>query len=235
MAEHIDGPLYWEQLGKQGTPIAFVHPNPLDHSCWLYQMDHMSTWFRCIGIDLPGYGRSPTAQPGLTMPDVAQACWEAVDDVTDEPAIIVGESVGSTVVWHMANQQPERTLAVVVSGAGFTAGRKQFAETRTGPNTGFNFLTGIGGFLQVFEYGYSGLRFGTNAIQLDPSLSPQLQGIQLNNLQWQGRAFTVAIGPQSTQLHLASGPAMAVQTPAGSQTASVLSSTAKQASPASKE
>ena len=27
----------------------------------------------------------------------------------------------------------------------------QFAETRTGPNTGFNFLTGIGGFMQVFE------------------------------------------------------------------------------------
>jgi trehalose/maltose hydrolase-like predicted phosphorylase len=96
----------------------------------------------------------------------------------------------------------------------------QFAETRSGPNTGFNFLTGVGGFLQVFEYGYSGLRFGTSSIQIDPSLSPQLQGIQLNNLQWQGRAFTVAIGPQSTELHLASGPAMAVQTPSGSQTVS---------------
>ncbi|MEA2158963.1 MAG: hypothetical protein QOD66_1343, partial [Solirubrobacteraceae bacterium] len=34
----------------------------------------------------------------------------------------------------------------------------QFAETRSGPSTGVNFLTGVGGFLQVFEYGYSGLR-----------------------------------------------------------------------------
>jgi len=130
MAEHINGPLHWEQLGKTGRPIAFVHPNPMDHSCWLYQMDHLSTWYRCIGIDLPGYGRSPTAAPGLTMQDVAQGCWEAVDEVTDEPAIIVGESVGSTVVCHMANQRPERTLAVVMSGAGYRAGRKQFAETR---------------------------------------------------------------------------------------------------------
>jgi trehalose/maltose hydrolase-like predicted phosphorylase len=91
----------------------------------------------------------------------------------------------------------------------------QFAETRTGPNTGFNFLTGVGGFLQVFEYGYSGLRFTPTAIQLDPSLSPQLQGITLNNLQWQGRAFTVTIGPQSTQVSLTSGSTLPVQTPAG--------------------
>src|SRR5436190_5216358 len=93
----------------------------------------------------------------------------------------------------------------------------QFAETRTGPNTGFNFLTGVGGFLQVFEYGYSGLRFGTDAIQLDPSLSPQLQGITLDNLQWHGRVFTITIGQQSTQLRLGSGSALPVRTPSGSK------------------
>jgi trehalose/maltose hydrolase-like predicted phosphorylase len=91
----------------------------------------------------------------------------------------------------------------------------QFAETRSGPNTGFNFLTGVGGFLQVFEYGYSGLRFTPNAIELDPSLSPQLQGITLNDLHWQGRVFTVTIGLRSTQVRLTSGSALPVKAPAG--------------------
>lgn len=129
MAAHINGPLHWEQLGKKGRPIIFVHPNPMDHTCWVYQMAHLSTWYRCIGIDLPGYGRSPTAQPGLTMLDVAQGCWEAVDEVTSESAVIVGLSVGSNVVLHMANQRPERTLAVVVSGAGYRP-VKEFASRR---------------------------------------------------------------------------------------------------------
>jgi pimeloyl-ACP methyl ester carboxylesterase len=91
----------------------------MDHSAWFYQMAHLSTWFRCIGIDAPGYGRSPTATPGLSMMDIAQACWEAVDEVTSEAAVLVGCSLGSNLAWHMANQRPERTLAVVVSGAGY--------------------------------------------------------------------------------------------------------------------
>ncbi len=132
MADHINGPLHWEQLGKTGQPIAFVHPNPMDHTCWLYQMDHFSTWYRCIGIDLPGYGKSPTARPGLTMDNIAEACWDAVAEVTHDPAIIVGESVGSNVVLHMANIRPELTRAVIVSGAGYrkekTAPKKRIPQ-----------------------------------------------------------------------------------------------------------
>jgi len=80
MAEHIDGPLYYETMGKSGPVMAFVHPNPMDQSCWIFQMAQMSTWYRCIAIDLPGYGKSPKARAGLTMQDVAQACWQAIDD-----------------------------------------------------------------------------------------------------------------------------------------------------------
>ena len=116
MADCIAAPLYWEQLGKEGPPVAFLHPNPLDHTGWLYQMAHLSTWFRTVGIDLPGYGKSPVAQRGLTAGDVAAACWQAVDQVTHDPAIVVGLSVGACIVQYMAQQQPKRTLALVLSG-----------------------------------------------------------------------------------------------------------------------
>lgn len=98
--------------------MAFLHPNPMDHGAWLYQMAHFSTWFQTIGIDLPGWGRSPRADAGLTMPDVAQACWEAVGQVSREPAVLVGLSVGSNVIQHMARLRPEQTAALVIAGAG---------------------------------------------------------------------------------------------------------------------
>jgi pimeloyl-ACP methyl ester carboxylesterase len=132
LAAHINGSLYYERMGRSGPVMAFVHPNPMDQSCWLYQMAHLSTWYRCIAIDLPGYGRSPKAELGLTMGDMAHACWEAIDEaLPGEWAILVGCSAGSAIVPHMHLQQPQRARALVLSGTGYNPA-KEFAAGHAG-------------------------------------------------------------------------------------------------------
>src|SRR5262249_16094280 len=112
MADHIDGPLCYETMGKTGPVMAFVHPNQMDQSCWIFQMARMSTWYRCIAIDLPGYGKSPKARAGLTMADVAQACWEAIDDAyPGERSILVGCSIGSSMLVWVHKHRPAKTAA----------------------------------------------------------------------------------------------------------------------------
>jgi len=86
----------------------------------------------------------------------------------------------------------------------------QFSETRTGG--AFTFMTGIGGFLQEFLYGYSGLRWEPNAVALDPSLTSQLPGVVLHQLHWRGRTFDVKIGQRQTTVTLDSGAALPVKT-----------------------
>jgi 3-oxoadipate enol-lactonase len=127
----IRGPLHAEFLGPEGAPpMLFVHPNPLDSACWLYQMAHFSTWYRCIAVDLPGYGRSPTAAEGLDMAEIADACWDVVDRAgAAGPAVLVGCSVGSYTVQHMFHRRPEATRAVVLAGAAWRP-TKQFASRR---------------------------------------------------------------------------------------------------------
>jgi pimeloyl-ACP methyl ester carboxylesterase len=133
MVEHIEGPLYYERMGRSGPVMAFVHPNPMDQSCWIFQMAHLSTWYRCIGIDIPGYGRSPKATRGLTMSDMAQACWEAIDDATpNERAILVGCSVGSAIAPYMYHLRPQRTAALVLSGAGFSPNKEHVPKRIAG-------------------------------------------------------------------------------------------------------
>lgn len=130
MAAHIQGPLHYERTGRAGPVLAFVHPNPMDQSCWMFQTAHFSTWYRCIAIDIPGYGRSPKADVGLTMEDMAEACWEAIDDAyPGEDAILVGCSVGSRLLPFMHNLRQERTRAMVVCGTGYDA-KKDFALRR---------------------------------------------------------------------------------------------------------
>jgi len=51
-------------MGRTGPVMAFVHPNPMDQSCWIYQMARFSTWFRCAAIDAEG---RPTRDPAAAL------------------------------------------------------------------------------------------------------------------------------------------------------------------------
>jgi len=127
----IEGPLYAEVSGSDDADLmVFVHPNPQDRSSWMYQVAHFSHWYRCIAIDLPGYGFSPTARQGVTMPDLAEAVWDAVDRLAPgRKAILVGCSVGGAVAQHMYHLRPQKTDALVISGKGWEA-RKDFVAPR---------------------------------------------------------------------------------------------------------
>ncbi|MBV8991319.1 MAG: discoidin domain-containing protein [Solirubrobacterales bacterium] len=94
----------------------------------------------------------------------------------------------------------------------------QFSETKSGG--AFTFMTGIGGFLQEFLYGYSGLRWNPANISLAPVLTSQLGGIVLHNLAWRGRRFEISIGASTTTLRLIEGAPLAVRTPSGIRTVS---------------
>jgi trehalose/maltose hydrolase-like predicted phosphorylase len=97
----------------------------------------------------------------------------------------------------------------------------QFAEAR-GDKAGaqdplagapaFDFLTGSGGFLQVFDYGLTGLRWREHAVHLDPMLPPQLSaGVTVTGLRWQGHTFDVQIGATSTKVVARSGGGFTVE------------------------
>ena len=97
----------------------------------------------------------------------------------------------------------------------------QFTEARSGQGT-FTFLTGEGGFLQTFLYGWSGFRWRPDRIHLDPALPDQwaASGLTLRGLAYQGRRFDVAIGAQQTTVTLDSGDSVPVEANGTTQTLS---------------
>ncbi|MEU4997345.1 glycosyl hydrolase family 65 protein [Streptomyces sp. NPDC021622] len=79
-----------------------------------------------------------------------------------------------------------------------------------------DFLTGKGGFLQVFTHGLTGLRLREDSVELDPTLPPQLKsGVTVRGAHWRGRTYDIAIGPKETTVRLASGRPFTIDTPKG--------------------
>jgi trehalose/maltose hydrolase-like predicted phosphorylase len=104
----------------------------------------------------------------------------------------------------------------------------QFAEAR-GDKAGsqdplagspaYDFLTGSGGFAQVFTFGLTGFRWRGDRVHLDPMLPPQLAGgVTLRGLHWQGRTFDVQIGAKTTTVTLRTGEGFTVEAPSGTHT-----------------
>ena len=97
---------------------------------WQRNLDALAQHHRVVAIDLPGYGKSPKAREGLTMADIAQACWEAIDDAyPGERAILVGCSIGSSMLIWMHNHRPLKTAALIMCGTGYNP-KKEFIPAR---------------------------------------------------------------------------------------------------------
>src|SRR6201996_3566627 len=128
MARNVPGPLYFEQQGKTGLPMVFLHSTPDDHRLWLYQTAHFSSWYRTVAVDLAGYGRSPAVQEGVTIDDHADSCWEIVDRFTTGGVIVHGNSFGSEIAMRMAQRRPERVPALILSGCGYVPNNEVFTR-----------------------------------------------------------------------------------------------------------
>ncbi|MFJ1745274.1 glycosyl hydrolase family 65 protein [Streptomyces sp. NPDC088116] len=98
-------------------------------------------------------------------------------------------------------------------------GTKAGADDPLSGSPAQDFLTGKGGFLQVFTHGLTGLRLREDGVRLDPTLPPQLaDGVNLRGLRWRGRTYDIAIGARETTVRLRSGEPFTVHTPDGDRT-----------------
>nr|WP_314175414.1 glycosyl hydrolase family 65 protein [Streptomyces sp. DSM 40971] len=103
-----------------------------------------------------------------------------------------------------------------------------FSEARGGkagaadPHSGQpaqDFVTGKGGFLQVFTHGLTGQRLREGKLKLDPMLPPQLagDGVTLKGQRWQGRTYDVELRAHRTTVRLTDGEPFTLDTPQGEQ------------------
>jgi pimeloyl-ACP methyl ester carboxylesterase len=105
----------------QGQPVLFLHGNPDSADMWSEVISKLKGKYRCMAIDLPGFGRSEApAEFDATLESEARF----VDDLVaalgiTEPLNIVGHDFGGHFALAWAIRHPEKVRRVVVSNTSF--------------------------------------------------------------------------------------------------------------------
>jgi len=107
--------IYYEVAGE-GPPLVLIHAIPFDHSLWLYQIAHFSTWSRVIAVDLRGFGRSTKVTSPFTFEDMASDVLGVMNDEKADKAVVMGCSIGSKLALLLGGMWPERFSAVIQVG-----------------------------------------------------------------------------------------------------------------------
>ncbi|KFU80892.1 Pimeloyl-ACP methyl ester carboxylesterase [Amycolatopsis lurida] len=97
------------------VPLVFVHGIRLSRAAWTEQLERSA--HPAKAVDLPGHGTRRGERFTLA------AAADAVADAAEEPALVVGHSLGGYVAIAAAARYPERVAGLVVAGSTYLPGR----------------------------------------------------------------------------------------------------------------
>ena len=116
--------------GKSDHAIIFIHGLGSYSPGWYKSINLLKDKFRCIAVDLPGYGKSSKEIHSGRMEFYADVIVQLMNKLKLENATIAGHSMGGQIAIVMSLKYPNRVKnLVLVDPAGFesfTAGQKQW-------------------------------------------------------------------------------------------------------------
>ncbi|MTI22858.1 alpha/beta hydrolase [Fulvivirga sp. RKSG066] len=106
--------------GAGDKTLVFIHGLATYLPSWYKNIPALSKKYRCIAIDLPGYGRSSKGKYPGTMSFYASIVNELIEKLALENIVLVGHSMGAQVSLTTALKYPEKIESLIVaSPAGF--------------------------------------------------------------------------------------------------------------------
>lgn len=126
-----DVELFVRDIGE-GDPIVFLHGWPLNHRMFEYQFqDLLEEGFRCIGIDLRGYGESAKPYGDYSYDRFADDVRAVLDELDIEGATLAGFSMGGGTATHYMSRHDEARvdkLALLAAAGPVITEKPDFSE-----------------------------------------------------------------------------------------------------------
>lgn len=120
--ESPGGELHYYEGGR-GKTVVLLHGSGTKASDWYGIVPALARRHRVLVLDLPGHGESGPAEGPLPVSELADGLGALLDAKSpDQPATLVGNSLGGWVSLLYASRQPERVERVIgISSSGIFA------------------------------------------------------------------------------------------------------------------
>lgn len=102
-------PLHVQEEGVLGRPIAIlIHGWSSSWFAVSPLVNILKQRYRCLAVDLPGFGQSPASRERLTIPLYTELIIGLIEQVSpSKPVVLVGHSMGGMISLTLALRRPE--------------------------------------------------------------------------------------------------------------------------------
>lgn len=99
---------------RNGSPIVLVHCFSCAINWWDRMMPRLDRTHRVLAVDLLGHGGSEKPTSGYTIPHQADLVAQAMAQLGVRDAVVVGHSLGGSVVTALAERSPQLVRKVMI-------------------------------------------------------------------------------------------------------------------------
>lgn len=109
------GVLHVEDGGSGGRPVLFVHGLAGSAGQWEAQLAHLRPERRALAVDLRGHGASrPPGDDAYGIAEYADDVEAVIDELGLTRVVLVGHSLGASVVLEVAQRRPDAVAALLL-------------------------------------------------------------------------------------------------------------------------
>lgn len=111
----VNGAQLYYEIAGQGQPFVMIHAGVADNRQWNNEFAHFAANYRVVRFDLRGYGKSEPAEGSFSHLEnlVGLLDWLKIE----QPAILMGCSMGGGMAMDFALSQPARAKALIMVGS----------------------------------------------------------------------------------------------------------------------
>ncbi|WP_035695413.1 alpha/beta fold hydrolase [Christiangramia portivictoriae] len=93
--------------GNGDKTLVFVHGLSSNLDSWKKNLQGLTGNYRCIAIDLPGYGKSSRSKTDYSLAEYAKVLNDLVDKMELSNVVLIGHSMGGQISMHSVLEYPQ--------------------------------------------------------------------------------------------------------------------------------